>query len=339
MKSNRLVHSTWIVLTYYLLSCSEGNFSGSSSANRNQALTSSPSTSEKTQTEDPEIKASKDESLASANDSAKNGRIQQRFEVNSSTRSQLVDVVFVVDTSASMIEEKTNLEKNMGQFLTTLEQEAPNANFLIFMIGEDFRFPSDEKKISIVPERVDSHNALMLLKDFFSDQIVLTKSPRQEAVKQMIVISDDNARDVTAGAFLAFMESSPMFAAGAAFNGFVGLSSSVENAQCRLADIGKDYQIIAADKKFGGLIQDLCEQDWSKLLKSLAKKIASESRSRFFKLDTPANTNRPIIIAVNGSKVGIETAQYDPLLQAVIFANGQEPPAGAIITVSYTASS
>lgn len=326
-----------VTLTMQLSACNDSGFTSSSGSNRS-STTSTATTTDET-TEDHTTTEEQQKRLDTGVDSLENGRIKQAFLAASSIRSQMVDVVFAVDTSASMAEEKANLEKNMNQFLTILEQEAPTADFQIFMIGEDFKFPKDEQKISRVDVRVDSHNALMLLKDFFNDEIVLTKKPRQEAMKQLVVISDDNARDVTAPLFLDFMENSPMFAAGAAFNGFIGLDSSVQNPQCRLMEVGKEYLTIAADRKFGGMIQDLCQQDWSKLLQSLAKKIAGEVRSRFFKLDFPADPAQPITITVDGIQVDSETAQYDAALQAVVFAPGKEPPAGAKILVSYKMAS
>lgn len=325
------------LLTLQLSACNDSGFTSSSGSSRSPA-TSATNTSKATD-DDPTTEEHPQERLETGVDSLENGRIQQAFQAASSTHAQIVDVVFAVDTSASMGEEKANLEKNMSGFLTILEQEAPSADFQIFMIGEDFRFPDDAQKITKVEERVDSHNALMLLRDFFNDDLVLTKKPRAEAMKQMVVISDDNARDVTAPLFLDFMDKSPMFAAGAAFNGFVGLDSSVQNAQCSLMEVGKEYLTIAADQKFGGMIQDLCSQDWNKLLKNLAKKIASEVRSRFFKLDFPANPAQPIIITVDGIQVDSATAQYDAALQAVIFAPGKEPTAGAKILVSYKMAS
>lgn len=265
------------------------------------------------------------------------GQLQQTFRGNAISGLQPVDIIFAMDTSGSMDQEKSALQSNMAQFINQFQRTAASLDYQIFMIGDDFNFPAAGGRINLVQQEVDSNNALAILVDFFQGSLGGSSAVRPNTIKQIVVITDDDAEDVTADGFKSFIQSNPQLNGRTRFNGFVGLPSSQENGQCELASIGNEYIKLGADPSLQGLIQDLCVQNWGQLLTTLASNIISQAQSGgSFVLDYPADTSKKITIQVDGMEVGADVATYNPNSQSIVFASGSEPQSGSELVVTYT---
>ena len=71
------------------------------------------------------------------------GRIRERFVGKAQAETQPVDIVFAMDTSGSMSGEKAFLQTSMSKFVAKFETDAKGTDYQIYMIGENFQFPSD----------------------------------------------------------------------------------------------------------------------------------------------------------------------------------------------------
>lgn len=263
------------------------------------------------------------------------GSIRQTFRGESTKLSRSVDVVFAMDTSGSMSDEKASLQTNMAQFITKFETDAKTVDYRIYMIGENFVFPGGGDKIVKIQQPVNSHDALIVMQNFITGTIPSPMPLRSDSLKQIVVVTDDES-EVTSATFKTFIQSTAILQGKTKFNGFVGLPTSVESATCSLAGIGQQYITLGSDPEVGGLIQDICIADWSKLLKDLASSIITDVTRGSFKLDYPADVGSELVVKVNGSTVSPDVASYDAVLQSVIFKKGSEPPVGAEVMINYT---
>lgn len=251
--------------------------------------------------------------------------------------NRMVDIIFAMDTSGSMDQEKVNLEANMSKFIQTFETGAKGVDYKVFMIGAGFNFPTGSEDVIRIDRKVDSNDALAILQGFFAGTISSPSPLRESAIKQIVVITDDDAKGVTSAAFKDYIQSNPILKDKTSVNGFVGLPTSAQGqgAGCNLAAVGDEYITLGADPEVGGLIQDLCVQDWGRLLKDLADKIIKQTSKGSFPLEMPADPSQELVVSVDGAILGAEQVTYDPDQNMILFTPGNEPPEGAEIVVIY----
>lgn len=362
-KGTRVIHyfrtnSALLGLTFtaMLVACSESQFTGNSSnRQKNSQKASEPQDADSQgskQKPDPKSKSKKiqDKKINSEADSQQkipnlvdtnslpDGQVRDEFKGESAASTLPVDIIFAVDTSGSMDDEKSSLESNMNRFIGKFTADAANLDYQIFMIGEDFRFPATSNKIKQIPLKVDSNDALAVL-----DQVLQQSSSngiRTESLKQIVVVTDDNAEDVTSSEFKDFLQVNPVTSGKTKINGFVGLPTSRETETCELASIGHEYIKLGQDPELGGLIQDLCIQDWGQLLQNLAANIIAQSNQRdVFRLSTAADPSKPITVEVAGQTIDKSLFRYDPSSESIVFNAEHAPGNGEVVVVTYTPES
>lgn len=260
-------------------------------------------------------------------------RIEQIFKSDVESVRSAVDVFFVMDTSGSMNNEKAGLEQNMAEFVKKFEEQAKSLDYKIFMIGQGFNFPGTGEKIVKINELVDSVNALTVLTTFFVNKLNDPAILRPDSSKQIIVITDDNAQGVTAPQFKEFINKTNVLKGKTSFNGFVGLNGSAPN--CSISRVGSTYIELGRDPEVGGLMIDICRQNWDQLLKELAAKIIKEVAKREFELKQAADTSQEILLFVDGKPVDAKDFTYDEKTRTIKIDKGFTLTDGAEIKVTY----
>jgi hypothetical protein len=189
------------------------------------------------------------------------------------------DVIFLVDTSGSMDEEKSRLEKNMEKFLNKFFVERKTFDYQMFLIGNDFDFPSGvtkNPKVNLISRNVQSNDALDIAQEFLEGSLTApTLAVRENATKEIVVITDDNAF----GGGVDYFNSRVAANDGAPLrvNGFVGFKFGINTFTCIIAAVGQAYIDVAKKSKKPGLIQDLCNDDWSAIMDNLGESITQAS--------------------------------------------------------------
>lgn len=326
------------------ISCSESGFSGSSGNSGKQtherrnhdAAQGAKNNSKDGLTKSPTEPARSSQDTGKTKSDPASDQLTQRFVGLADAVSSPVDIIFAMDTSGSMDDEKSSLEMNMSKFISAFEASAASLDYRIFMIGDDFSFPAAGDRINLVQQEVDSHDALAVLIDFFDGRIASAATVRSDAIKQIVVVTDDDAEDVTAPGFKSYIEQNPALSGKTRFNGVVGLTNSQENSQCELASVGRQYIALGSDPQIAGLIQDLCNQDWAALLQALAASIITQANSQSaFVLDHPADTTKKITVTVDATLVNADAVSYSESSQSIVFASGHEPEGNAEVLVTY----
>lgn len=262
-------------------------------------------------------------------------RVEQIIKNEGEKIQSAVDIVFAMDTSSSMSDEKATLERNMANFVKNFEEQSKTIDYRIYMIGAGFNFPGSGEKITKVNHPIDSVNALSILTNFFLGKIPNPVPLRPMSSKQLIVISDDDAKFVTAPQFKKLIANTNILKDKTSFSAIVGVKAGGGRGGCSVANVGTAYIELAGDPQVGGLLMNICEQDWDKLLKSLATKIIKEVAKTEFRLEMPASLKDEILVFVDGKPVEAKNFTYDAASQMIKFVAGFMVAIGAEIKVSY----
>lgn len=245
----------------------------------------------------------------------------------------IADIIFLVDTSSSMESEQDRLEENLKYFMERFEKENGTIDFQVIMIGQNFNFPDVfSKPFEIVEQEVTSYDTLNILKKFLDNPDLKSLSLRPNAVKEIVVISDDNA-NIRSKDFEKYLLDNIDKIGPVRINGFIGLNNSKQNDWCEIASPGSTYKDLAESVNIGGLIQDLCSEDWSDLLDALAKRIIRTNVYTEFQLKNPLSEGNRVEVFINGKKIDDRHITVDYMRSVVLLDGGVSPAVGDKLTV------
>jgi hypothetical protein len=284
------------------------------------------------------------------------GVLTENFPLSSVSQSQPIDIIFVVDTSRSMMEEKSFLEQKMSFFVQNLTANTA-ADYKIYMIGENFNFPAtfDYNRFQVINRYVGSHDALTALSEFLNNSLGTMSFQRQNAVKHAVIISDDNAGSGSSGNFGGIFGSIGNSSNGSAMSamdfknriglvtqpgklhihGFVGLNPGQNNSWCNIEGVGSEYIQLANDPMFKGQIQDLCNSNWDSLLGNLASNIIQLNTPTSHTFMQPLDSTRPLTVSVNGLPVPPSAYLINYATNSLLVNNPQSFPPNSNVMVEY----
>lgn len=275
--------------------------------------------------------------------------ISEDFSLNANiTQSGIVDVVFVVDTSGSMYEEKELLEQNMQSFLTQFQTSANQLDYRVFLIGKDFSFPTqlDASRFFLIDRQVESQDGLFVLYDFLTRGSESGQRIRPNATVEAIVISDDNAIEsidgisapgwqfMNADEFVAALSQNKPFKE-LHVNGLVGKTEGRVNDWCTIEETGSEYEKLAAMPEYRGLMEDLCTTDWNPLLAKLADNIIERVDPQSFSLKSRPDLSRTMSIQVDGQTISNSDIRIEEDGTIVILDEQLKRRQGGKMTISY----
>jgi hypothetical protein len=262
----------------------------------------------------------------------------EELEVKINKSSESVgkaDIIFLLDTSASMADEKAKLEQNMAAFMSALVGEYKSVDFQIVMIGQDFAFPAGKTGIEeIVIQQVASHDALAVLQGFLLNPNLTRLQLRADAVKEVIVVSDDNA-SMNPRDFELWAHTNLNATGKLRINGIVGTDESRQTATCQIASPGTTYKRLEESPVVGGLIQDICAPDWGPLLAALANKIVTNSSKTEFILSKPMRPGAQIQVVINGVVIEQSHLIMDYARNTIVMDGSVVTKSGDKVKVTY----
>lgn len=333
------------LLVFFGAACSSSEFASSASTNKKKSQSQGKDTGDPNDSNNPDfVDLDGDginDNLANNDTDAQSGMnpdgtLTEKFVGSLTKLEGGSDIVFAVDTSGSMKTEKTMLEQNMTAFLNKFSQENAKLDYQVYLIGEGFQFPQNlGDKFIPVPRKVNSNDALEILQGFFNGTIAQPKPVRLDTKKQIVVVTDDDARRVTSPAFKTFVDATPALKDKTSMNGFVILPDSKLNSWCTKAAVGSEYITLAADAATKGTIYDLCTTDWGVLLKGLAEKILREAPKERFALNSVPEKSSEISVLVNGKDVDPSDWSYDKKANTIAFTAETVPEEGDSVAVTF----
>jgi hypothetical protein len=262
---------------------------------------------------------------------------EQFFGLASLQTSVVVDVIIAMDTSGSMNDEKKMMEQSLDKFLKSFS-ETPGVDHQVFMIGSNFSFPKfDPARFSQINQFVNSNDALLRIQDFMNGKYKSSLQLRAEAVKEFLIVTDDNS-SLPASSFVNFLDSRVAEHGAFRVNALAWLPGQNNNGQswCTKAKDGHAYVELGKHPNYGGLVQHLCEQDWSKLLSNFAEKVIKVNAKHEFILTKKADPNDKMIVTINkDEKQKDQHWTFNNEKNSVVFVNGHSPQTGDNLVVTY----
>ncbi len=265
------------------------------------------------------------------------GSIIELFSASDGPKTP-IDIVFVVDTSGSMREEQKRLRLNMANFISSFSQTGSHLDYQIFVIDQSFSIPAgmDSARIASVNAFVNSNNALSVLAQFLSGQFSSTLVRRSNAALEAVILTDDNAGRsyLVASTFRSLLQTQyPTLKFH--LHGVVGLPSSINNTWCSVASVGSEYMTLGADPTYGGLILDICTEDWSGLLSRLGQQIATNNQQSTFVLKATPDLSKKREVYVNNRPLSPNEYQINAASRQLSF-NPNVLTGNAQIKIIYT---
>jgi hypothetical protein len=251
-----------------------------------------------------------------------------------------VDVVFAVDTSASMDDEILAVQNNLQKLVSTLNDGKLDSRIHL-LLDEILMLPagSDPNKIAFVQQRVDSGDAISRLNLLFNGMFAASyrnidgtvqATPmafRKDAALEIVVISDDNG----SGTGNLAVDFDPNKNLKATFNAIIGLPTSVASDTCNLSGIGMEYITLATASKGSQL--DICAADWSALITRLSTDMVKRSVT-FALSKKPADPSK-IVVTLDKQKMAANEWTYDAKTNTVTLTKTTAVKDGSDITLNY----
>lgn len=272
----------------------------------------------------------------------------ETFTAGGAQNSAPVDVIFAMDTSGSMKPKQQKLVNGMQNLVNKFLSAAGNGvDYQIFMIGTGFQFPTNvpQGKVGMVNVYIDSHNALDITSGFLLGRYPTNLQLRPAANKELVIITDDEAYKVDANAFRSLV--SPLMSNPGKLHvhGIIGLRATGGGilggilgapGECNIPNAGAQYQALANDPQFKGLIQDVCAPDWGPLIDNLALKVIENRQQTKYPLTLGKPKNmQGIVVKVNGNAVPAGQFNYLEAENAIVFPDASAPAIGSSIEVAY----
>lgn len=251
----------------------------------------------------------------------------------------LVDIIFAIDQSGSMRAEQERLRANLNNFITSFEKSASGVDYQIFVIDNSFSVPSgvDAARVAPVKKYIGSYDALNVVLSFLSGGAPTTLTRRNEAAIEVIVISDDNGGQRGGMNASSFRSSIQAQYPNKKFHlhSMVGLPTSSNNTWCNIVQPGNEYIALSKDATYGGLVLDLCTENWGELLTRLGNQIGTTNASQTFTLEKTPDLSKAPKVYVNNTLLNASQYTIDASANTLTFREGALT-ANASIKIVYT---
>ncbi|HYX34892.1 MAG TPA: hypothetical protein VE954_17480 [Oligoflexus sp.] len=263
------------------------------------------------------------------------GSLTDKFKV-----SLKVDVVFAIDTSASMDDELIATQNNLQKLITTLNDGKLDSRIHL-LVEQPLTLPAgtDPNKVARIEQRVDSADAISRLNALFTglyaaNYLTIDNLPmatpmpfRKDANLEVVVITDDNG----SGEGNLAVDFDPTKTLKATFNGIIGLPTSVASDTCQVANVGNEYITLATQSK--GSTLDICSADWSGLITRLSNDMVK--RSVTFSLGKKPVNPKNILVTLDKQKMASTDWAYDDKTNAVTLVKTTAVKDGSELTLNY----
>lgn len=260
--------------------------------------------------------------------------------------SRPVDIVMALDTSTSMDQEKIALERNISAFIDQMTKSHIDAQITMLAktsnvtdphnYGLVVNFPKNDR-FRIVDQYIHSNDAISHLTNFFAGKYGFPFALRDNAVVEVIIISDDDGINAANQPYAKTGNLASEFVGPAnkdfAVNAIVGMTPGADptNPDCVIANRGEQHIQLSQQTK--GSQINLCEKDWSVLMKSLSDTIAA--RRAVYDLSHVPDINLEVVVSVDGVTVDPANYTIDPVNKSLRFADTFDVKIGAEVRVEY----
>ena len=257
----------------------------------------------------------------------------------------VLDVLWVIDNSGSMMPFQQSLSSNIGSFMNTFLAASPDFHMAVittdsydFSVVIDNTTPNPEQALgSLVVTGVmgsGMERGLTFAKSSLSNSLYAGPGGdffRDDAVLVVVFVSDEPDYSGDWTSFIPFFDGIKPAGAFVPYAVIGDIPSGCNfqyGTSTRYAQAGYGYWDLV--DHYGGNSYSICATDWGVQLQELAHEVTER---RLFDLEEPDPIESTIEVYVNGQIVTEWT--YDSTLNAVIFNDGHVPIEGQTIIIDY----
>jgi hypothetical protein len=250
--------------------------------------------------------------------------------------SDAVDVILVVDQSASMSDEIDSVRANVGRFADAVAASERSYRLILIAsrsgeralcIEPPLAGPAcaDSDRFHQIDEEVGSGNSLDLVQSHLAEIESFAESHSQRTI---VVVSDDDMRANPFDFHLAFRATPEWH--DYVFHAVAGVRGST----CRIARPALAYEVLAS--MTGGELLDICAPDWGRTFDRIADDVARRPRT-FALAREPLPGTLEVLAGEPPAVLPSDRWRYDRALHGIVIERDDALPPGTPLVVRYYA--
>jgi len=258
------------------------------------------------------------------------GETNEQFKVAFNREAAPLDMIWVIDNSASMNAEAALVRSNFDAFLTALNK---STNFRLLLITT-----SDPLRNGVsIPSNFDpaTHKQIDYEVGSFNGPSVLLKKLnevpsgflRSDSKKIIVFVTDDNSK-MTADNFMTSLISNQGWSQqDVSISSFIGIDAA--SSPCMAAE-GVVYKDLAS--RSSGQTYNICNTDWSAHFSNLLNTSVSKAVRRFTLTKTSAVSS---IVAIKVDGAELSSSQYSLSGKTVTLADSVNLTENSLVSITY----
>ena len=246
----------------------------------------------------------------------------QRSEVFTGTRPEAyaVDIIFLLDSSDSMSRYRSKVSENLSHLINSYLKKVQNLDYQIFIVSKNVHMPIADDQIYSIDRNIGSHNALVVAQELIAgDTAVGSGKIRKDAVKELVVVSDDDSR-ISSDEFMQWMDENKEYAKSVHVNGIISFEKGSWLTHGYNSNPGKMYMELAKRERTRGVIANLASPNWQQVFDQLGRQLLEFKTDPQTKinLDGRPASSETITVLINGTAINTQNWEYDSSQNVVI---------------------
>lgn len=253
---------------------------------------------------------------------AQNSGLRTEMHNGAQREPYKVDIFFLLDSSDSMDSKIKQTISRLQPLLSNFLDRASQYDYQVFMVG-NVSVPTGPK-VHHIPSRITSHSALSVAVGLMKGEAGGAGSLiRRDSVKELVVVSDDDASMSAANFITAINELNQVVrvngivTTGSTCGGFLGIGAGAR---------GDVYIELSKNPQTQGVLGDICAGNWDPIFSNLGSHLTQLKTAPNVRitLGSPVTAPQSIQVHINGQPVPSTSFQFDPLSNSVVISHPTE---------------
>jgi len=262
------------------------------------------------------------------------------FYAASNERLAPMDLIILVDSTGHIQSDKSKIQKELTRLIQRVSSES-GRDMRVFVLGSQFHLNGSLPAIQQVhlDTQVSGQNALDVLVSLLSGDISVDLPVRYEAVKEVILLSDDplhsgqsQARLKTVDDFRQWLKGLTPHAGAIRLHGVI---PGLQSASCGLKPATYPYARVAREAAWMGAMVDLCPKEWPIAMDRIASEIALAPMNSKYVLKHRAASSAPVSVRINRQREESNRFRVSPDARTIHFHKDWNPRPGDVVEVTY----
>lgn len=259
------------------------------------------------------------------------------------TTRKPIDTIVVIDSGDSTFTEISRGFQQMieraarraGENKPESDYEVRSKDHTYMILDDNFSLFQNGEQTTIVNTPVDSNNLLHVLQEFLSGVKIVDPAPRSAAVKNIVIITDQDISEAQVAAFQNYLienrEPSEIY-----LHTISARADSQASSWCQFVAIGTQVNLMKKQLQLSGLELDICHNNWYELFQRIGQKMAFDWSIAELKLPESLIINdQSVYLKVDGITLPRQLYWYHQENHAMRMKITDVPSSVSLIEVGY----